>query len=109
MGDLRTPVTPTWLEPVRGRAFRDILNTFSLIGQRFASTADPYVRHERTRLTARWSKPWSSVPRRDRTEALERFVQLDDAWDKPEQVTAWRTNLDQVKSPKQESTKLARG
>jgi tetratricopeptide (TPR) repeat protein len=39
------------------------------------------------------------------TEALERLVQLYDAWGKPEQAATWRTKLEQAKTPTKEPTK----
>jgi hypothetical protein len=39
------------------------------------------------------------------TEALERLVQLYDAWDRPEQAQAWRERLEQAKASNKDMKK----
>ena len=66
----------------------------SLSGQKNYADAEPLLRQGYEGLVQRQASlpPYLNVPRRI-TEALERLVQLYDAWGKPAQATEWKQKL----------------
>jgi tetratricopeptide (TPR) repeat protein len=70
----------------------------ALAGQKKHAEAEPLLRAGYEGLKARAK----AIPPRSQfllTEALERLVQLYDAWGKPDQAAAWRHQLEQAKTP----------
>src|SRR5262249_36466423 len=77
-------------EPDAWRTFntRSLLGG-ALLGQQKHADAEPLLLQGYEGMKAREAK----IPKGDRgrlTEALERLVQLYDAWDKPDQAAEWR-------------------
>jgi serine/threonine protein kinase len=76
----------------------------SLLGQHHYADAEPLLQQGYEGMMAR-DKVIPSQGKIRLTEALERLVQLYDAWGKPEQAATWRKKLDQAKSPAKEPSK----
>ena len=70
----------------------------SLIAQHKYAEAEPLLRagYEGLKARAKAIPPQGKIRL---VEALERLVQLYDAWGKPEQAAAWRQQLEQAKPP----------
>ena len=76
----------------------------SLLGQKHYAAAEPLLLSGYEGMKAREAKiPPAGNPRL--SEALERLVQLYDAWGKPEQAAAWRKRLQEAKKREKDSSK----
>jgi serine/threonine protein kinase/DNA-binding SARP family transcriptional activator len=70
----------------------------SLLGQKKYTDAGPLLLAGYEGMKQREAKI-PATAKKYLTEALERLVQLYDAWGKPEQAKAWRQKLEQAKTP----------
>ena len=73
----------------------------SLLGQKNYADAEPLLLSGYEGIKEREAKiPLQGKPRL--TEAMERLVQLYDAWSKPDQAAAWRKSLEELKTNQNE-------
>ena len=67
------------------------------MGQRRYADAEPLLKAGYEGMKEREAKMPAGAEVR-LTEAVERLVQLDDAWGKPDQAKQWRQKLEQAKA-----------
>ncbi len=91
--------------PIRQTKEADAWTTFytesllgeALLGQKNHAGAEPFLLHGFDGMNEREGKIPTSA-RNPLTRALERLVQLYDAWDKPDEAAKWRTKLERAKN-----------
>jgi tetratricopeptide (TPR) repeat protein len=76
----------------------------ALLGQKNYAAAEPllvqgYQGMKTARGKIRGNEPYCAPAKKPQTEALERVVQLYDAWGKPEEAAKWRKELEEAKAP----------
>jgi hypothetical protein len=76
----------------------------SLLGQKKYAEAEPLLRAGYEGMKQRETKIPANA-KESLSEALERLVQLYDAWGRPEQANEWRQKLEQANASKKDSTK----
>src|SRR5262249_19062573 len=70
-----------------------------LLGQKKYAEAEPLLRKGYEGLRQHEERIPASLRRARRTEALERLVQLYDAWAKPDEAAKWRKKLEAARLP----------